>query len=335
MTRRGNSSAPPVRLQRGAALLMAMLTVALVATLASAALWRQWRNVEVETSERSRMQASWILAGALDWARLILREDARAGGSDHLGEPWSVPLAESRLSTFLAIDRDHTDAAEDVFLSGQISDAQARMNVRNLVADGKVSEPDQQAFGRLFELLGLDAAELDTMAANLKLALVPASDSASNTPTPGPGTPVSLLPRRVEQLRWLGLSEASLLTLAPYITVLPARTPINLNTASAEVVAASVPGLDLTDARKLVADRERTPFRTLAAVVGALPAGTPTLNPSQFSVTTRFFEIRGRLRMEHLVVEERSLVQRNGLDVTSLWRERVAVPLDSLMPARR
>ena len=90
--------------QGGAALLMALLTVALVATLASAALWRQWRNVEVEAHDRSRMQAGWVLSGALDWARLILREDARAGGPDHLGEPWSVPLQESRLSTFLAID---------------------------------------------------------------------------------------------------------------------------------------------------------------------------------------------------------------------------------------
>ena len=43
--------------QGGAAVLMAMLTVALVATLASAALWRQWRGVEIESGERSRLQA--------------------------------------------------------------------------------------------------------------------------------------------------------------------------------------------------------------------------------------------------------------------------------------
>lgn len=33
--------------QRGAALLMAMLTVTLVATFAAAAMWQQWRSVEV------------------------------------------------------------------------------------------------------------------------------------------------------------------------------------------------------------------------------------------------------------------------------------------------
>ena len=67
--------------QGGAAILTAMLTVVLVAALASSVMWQQWRGVEVEAAQRSRSQANWVLAGALDWARLILREDARKGGS--------------------------------------------------------------------------------------------------------------------------------------------------------------------------------------------------------------------------------------------------------------
>ena len=35
------------RSEQGAALLTAMLTVTLVATIASAALWQQWRQVEI------------------------------------------------------------------------------------------------------------------------------------------------------------------------------------------------------------------------------------------------------------------------------------------------
>lgn len=315
---------------RGAALLLAMLTMALVATLASAALWRQWRNVEVETSERSRMQAGWILGGALDWARLILREDARTGGPDHLGEVWAVPLQESRLSAFLALDREHTDDSEDAFLSGQITDAQSRMNVRNLVADGKLSEPDVLAFTHLFELLGLDTNELDTLAEQLRLALAPATEAAKE-----PAAAVPLLPRRVEQLRWLGLSDASLAALSPYITILPSRTPLNLNTASAESLAASIPGLDLTDARSMVAGRDRAPFRALGAATRYLPPDTPALDAGRFSVGTRFFEIRGRLRLEQLVVEEHSLVLRNGLEVAVLWRERSGQHLLAPPPAAR
>ena len=124
--------------QRGAALLAAMLTVTLVATLAAAALWQQWRAVEVESAERARVQSAWVLVGALDWARLILREDGRAGGPDHLAEPWAVPLEEARLSSFLAAEKNiASDALEglpDAFLSGRIVDAQSRLNVLNLVA---------------------------------------------------------------------------------------------------------------------------------------------------------------------------------------------------------
>ena len=141
--------------QTGAALLAAMLTVTLVASLAAAALWQQWRSIEVESAERARQQSLWVLTGALDWARLILREDARSGGADHLAEPWAIPLAEARMSTFLSADQstsvDNDNTMLQAFLSGGISDLQARMNVRNLVDDSnKLSEPDLKAFAKLF-----------------------------------------------------------------------------------------------------------------------------------------------------------------------------------------
>ena len=61
--------------------------------------------MQVESAERARVQAYWVLNGALDWARLILREDARQGGPDYLAEPWAVALAPARLTTFLAAER--------------------------------------------------------------------------------------------------------------------------------------------------------------------------------------------------------------------------------------
>ena len=65
----------PFHRQRGAALLTAMIIVSLIATLASAMVWQQWRAVQVEIAERGRLQATWVLAGALDWSKLILKED--------------------------------------------------------------------------------------------------------------------------------------------------------------------------------------------------------------------------------------------------------------------
>lgn len=51
---------------RGAALLVAMVLLSVVATLAAGMVWQQWRAVQVETAERSRHQSGWMLLGALD-----------------------------------------------------------------------------------------------------------------------------------------------------------------------------------------------------------------------------------------------------------------------------
>jgi general secretion pathway protein K len=321
--------------QRGAALLLAMLVVTLVATLASAAVWQQWRHVEVEQAERDRLQASWILTGSLDWARLILREDARTnqntGSGDHLAEPWAVGLEEARLSSFLAADKNQEPPpALEAFLSGSIQDQQGLMNVTNLVQQGKLSEPDVRMFTRLFDQLGLNPAELNAFSRQWLLATQRFEpDTASGTP-PSPATAIAdnapLLPHRLSQLTWLGLSASTVQRLQPFVTVLPERTAVNLNTAPVEVVLASIPTLDMARARRLVTQRALQPFKTLADITPVL--GGVTLDSAQHATQSRYFLVKGRLRLAEHVVEEHSLVQRNGLDVRTRWRERAQPQLD-------
>ncbi|MBA3772395.1 MAG: type II secretion system minor pseudopilin GspK [Ramlibacter sp.] len=304
--------------QRGAALLMAMLIVALVATFASAAMWQQWRSVEVEQAERARVQSAWVLTGALDWARLILREDARSGGADHLAEPWAVPLEESRLSSFLAADKANTaDAADtmNAFLSGQITDLQSLLNVNNLVEEGQISEPGLRSFSRLFETLSLPPAQLGLLVENLRFAADTSPDNRSAVMAP-------LMPQRVEQLVWLGLPVQTVAVLQPYVTVLPGRTPVNLNTASAQVIAAAVSGLSLADAQRLVSQRVSAPFRSINDASKLVPGHEAAFTEGGVGVASRFFEVRGRLRLDQMVVEERSVLRRDGLDVKTLQRER-------------
>ncbi|MBG9389355.1 type II secretion system minor pseudopilin GspK [Caenimonas aquaedulcis] len=301
---------------RGAALLIAMLTVALVATFAAASLWQQWRSIEVEGAERARVQSAWVLTGALDWARLLLREDARAGGPDHLGEPWAVPLQEARLSSFLAADQNNTaDMGPEVleaFLSGQIIDLQSLLNVTNLADKTRASEPDVRAFRRLFDLLGLPPEQLDRLVENMRLALEPGA--------PNPGSP--LPPQRVEELVWLGLPAATIAALQPYITVLPVHTGVNLNTAPPEVIFAALDGISMADAQRLVAERERTPFKTPEDAKRLITSPEAALTDSQVVAASNYFEVRSRLRLDKLVVEERAVLFRGGLDVSVVQRER-------------
>ena len=306
--------------QRGAALLAAMLTVTLVASFAAAALWQQWRSVEIESADRQRVQSTWILTGALDWARLILREDNPS--VDYLAEPWAVPLQEARLSTFLAADQSNNAMtetggdADQVFLSGDITDLQSRLNVSSLIEAGIVQEKRLNAFRRLFDVLRLPEAQLARMAENLRFASDISTDNRSAAQAP-------LMPQRVDQLVWLGLAPETVAALEPYVTVLPQITPVNLNTAPAEVIYSAIQNISLADAQRLVAERERQHFRNLDDVKALLPQGTPFEN-NTLSFGSSYFEVRGRLRIDDVVIEEHSIVQRLGREIRTLQRERGA-----------
>jgi general secretion pathway protein K len=325
-------SAKPKR-QQGAALLMAMLTVALVTTLASAALWQQWRQVEIEIAERGRSQTAWMMTGALDWTRLILREDAVSAqglGVDHLGEPWAVPVQESKLSTFLSQDQQWREGDAEVFLSGQITDAQSRMNVMNLIEDNKVSPKVLARFAALFERLNLPLDELQNLAIQLQAVLQ--AKSENKAPPSTVATKASLMPQQTAQLVWLGLSPSSLAALQPYITLLPEATPVNLNTASAEVLSASLPGLDLASARQAVDQRQRGHWATLDAARDALGAPGRQMDDRQHSIQSRFFEVNGRMRIDNVIQQERTLMRRDGNQVSMVWRvqspqQRLNTPL--------
>lgn len=302
--------------QHGAALLLAMLTVALVASVSAAAYWQQWRSLQLEQTARQRVQSIWLLTGALDWARLILREDARASSNvDHLAEPWAVPLQETRLSSFLAgREASVDDIAADARLSGHIVDEQGKVNFRNLIETSgervEIDALERAGFGRLFAALGLPPAEL----VQLQQGLL-----AAYQPKPTPGAP--LRPLRFEQLGALGLSPASLARLARHATWLPEPTLLNLNTASALALHASLPGLDLAQAQSLVAQRERRHFSAIDELRELAPEAGRHLNAQRHGVTSRYFRVHGRLQLDDLLLEQVALVVRNGIRVRVVWRQ--------------
>ena len=300
-----------------------MIIVTLVASLASAMVWRQYRAVQIEAAERARAQAAWILQGSLDWARLILREDARANLSepvDHLGEVWAVPLAEARLSTFLAADNSAigavADAGPDAFLSGGIKDAQAQYNLRNLLGGTQAPPLEQRVLERLCESAVVPPGTAALLIAGLRSAFdAQASLAETRTSTP-------LQPKNIDQLAWLGLTQDTIERLRPLIVLLPAATPVNLNTAPREVIAALFDGMDLASAERLVQARLVKPLRTVQETKDYFPAAV-TVSSERASVLSSYFWVNGRLRLDERVLEERSLVQRSGLDMLVLDRQRV------------
>lgn len=302
--------------QGGAALLLALVAVALITTLVGGMVWQQFRAIQVESAERARTQAVLILNGALDWSRLILREDLRGDTNhhpprtpkDHPGEPWATPLAEARLSTFLATEGQPAgDADAEAFLSGGITDAQARYNLRNLLGeDGKPVAAQRVVVERLCARAGLPVSVAERIVTGLLASW--GTRTSADAARPDPVRPVPI--RRFEQLAWLGIDENELAALRPWVDILPSPTPVNVNTASRDVIAA-VLGIDGGAAERLVQQRQRNPFDKLDDVQPLLPDGV-TLDPKRLSVATSHFIVTGRLRLEDRVLEEHVLVQRRG-----------------------
>ncbi|RZL08971.1 MAG: general secretion pathway protein GspK [Rubrivivax sp.] len=326
MTSRHPSSSG--RRQKGAALLTAMVIVTMVTTIAASMVWQQWRAVQVESAERSLVQSKWILRGALDWGRLILREDGRTPGLDHLGEPWAVELAEARLSSFLAADKDNTDDAPEAFMSGRITDLTGRYNLLNLI-DKSSGLPDPKQvdlFKRLCEYAGLSPSLADAIAAALRKAvLASVSDNAEMLEKLGGASArdaAPVMPQTVDQMVWLGLDAGTIERLRPFVVLLPESTAVNINTAPREVLAAVLApvGGDLSRADRIIQHRQRNPFKSPDDLKDVL--GNVNLSDVNISVASDFFQIQGRLRLQDRVVEQQYVVKRNGNEVKILFENR-------------
>jgi general secretion pathway protein K len=114
-----------------------------------------------------------------------------------------------------------------------------------------------------------------------------------------------------------GITPDILAKLKDFVIVLPRRgggnTPVNANTTTAEVLAAKVKGLSLSDAKALIASRDRAPFRNLGDVALALnnPAITPTTLGSDLSVSSDYFLVNGKVKLSRASSSMQALIFRN------------------------
>jgi general secretion pathway protein K len=327
--------------ERGAALLLALLIMTLVATLAAGMVWLQWRGIEVEAAERARAQAEWLLNASLDWGNLILKSSNRAPHTeDDLSQPWATPLEETKLSSFLSADGNHTDdSGPEAYLSGQITDAESKYNLYNILVDPtKFNEINRLKIICL--AVGIAPETAETIGAGLR-------DSLSAQQAAGQGGQAGnnvLMPIQVADLTWYGIDPKVVKQLEPFVQLMPIAggapgttsppTTINANTAPAEVLMAALPGLSRAQAQQLILARQQNPFAKPTDPLNVLgygnaqgfPPRKDTDPPLQYDIQSHHFEIYGQLRYEQHVIRERSVVYRssNQFDpIQVLRRERI------------
>lgn len=311
------------RHQRGVAVITALLLTTLAITIVASLFWQQQVQVRSIENQRLQLQKQWILRGALDWASLILRADYNSSGDvDHLGEPWAVPLAETRLDQYVENGRADGEAGEAT-LSGGIVDAQSRYNLRNLVAaDGKPEMREVAVYQQLLASLRLSPALADATATAVAEGLPPAP-MASGAPPPPPPSPSGKRPMRFVFLEDLlqipGYTPAAIEKLKPYVLILPMPTRINANTAPTEVLAAKMATVDTlskADAPVLVAGRNSAYFKNDGDIKlrlnKELPDGT-------FTVFSNYFLVNGKVKLGRAGLEVLALIRRDGPTTRIIW----------------
>ena len=324
--------------QRGVAVVTALLLTTLAVTIVASLFWQQQVQVRSIENQRLQLQKQWILRGALDWARLILRENARLSPNDTLDQPWAVPLQDTRLDQYVENNRADTESS-DATLSGQMVDAQGLYNLNNLAANGVPVPKEVRVFARLLGNLRLNPALAQ------EAAVMIAASTARQAPTPGPADPAQALdpttglPRvqsgagsqpqapavvvpsgppmlaltQVEDLLAVpGFTPEAVEKLRNLVIFLPqAGTQININTASPEVLAAVIENISASDAAVIVATRTTASFRNSGDLALRLP-GIASVGASNLGVASDYFLVNGKVRLSRAALQIQALIKRSG-----------------------
>jgi general secretion pathway protein K len=320
------------RRNRGAAVLMALFVATLATLIVTGLFWNQFVLLRTIENQQIVSQSRLLLRGALDWARAILREDSLRSSFDALTEPWAQPLAETRLDQL----GETSALAAQASMAGSIEDAQSRINLRNLVSpDGQIVERELRVLRRLCTLLRVTEQSADLIAQRMQRALAPTPSGAGREPmlaTDPKAPPIGLVLAH-DIIGIAGIDPEAAALLAPYLVILDEPTPLNVNTAAAEVIAARIEDLSIADARALIADRERVGyFRDFGDLQNHLARfGRGSLSgavtPQDIGTITRYFFVRGQIRLDRAQTRMEALVKRGqpraAQPIAVLWQREL------------
>jgi general secretion pathway protein K len=292
--------------QHGAALVIAMLFAAIASGVVAGLLWHQQLWLRQHDYQRDYAQAQSLARSGMDWARLILQEDARRSLIDHFGEQWAIRLPLTPL-----------DNGE---IGGELTDQQGLFNVNTLAAGGLVQPEALARYRRLLALIDLPPSLAPALADWIDANGEPLPDGgledahyiALSPPRSAANRPLVLLD---ELALVAGYTPEVIARLRPFVTAMPhsAGIAINVNTAPPEVLAATVEGLSLTDANRLAATRLGRAFTSTADFRSRLPSGA-VVGDLLVRVSSDGFIVRVNVRQGEVRATAIALIVRSGTD---------------------
>ena len=299
--------------ERGLAAVTAILIVAVAASAATLMLAQPSAMLDQTMLVASRAQADLYARAGLAWARGVLLEDARtAGAVDSLDEPWAQPIAG------IPVER--------AVVAGSIADEQGKFNLNNLLNGTQKSPADLQIFIRLLASLGLAPeladAVVDWIDPDSDLTSGASAEDAYYLSLKRPYRAANQPMIQVEELyRVRGFDAAAVARLRPYVTALPGRTTVNVNTASEIVLAALLPEVPKEKIAKLATQRRTLPLKSKQEISSWAKEAPPGAINDSLDVKSAFFSVRVQVAQDEVELASDALVQRapNGV-AAIIWR---------------
>lgn len=304
--------------QAGTAIIMAMLTVALVAGIAARILADYGHAVDQLAGRHDQAQARWLARGAIDWARNVLESDFNRGGGnrvDHLREEWAIKVPPTPF--------------EEGELSGELEELSGRFNVNSLIIDGKLDEEQLKRFNRLLQAAGIAQMQAEQLSAALidwidqddePYGQKSGSESLSYRQQADARVPTQGFLLDPDELKFIrGYTPQILQLIKSHVTALPATASwVNVNTATAPVLQAYVEDLTAAQANALIVDRDRSFFTSVENFKQRLP---PTSKPAEnkLMVSSRHWYANGRARWGEAVTKMQVLLDRASARPDILW----------------
>ena len=226
----------PRRAQRGVALIVAILLVALGTIIAATVGYENAMAARRGTATYAFDQSLLISQGAEALAAYGIRQFFQSDPNNvYIGQGWDKPVGPM-------------EVVPGVMLEASLEDMQGRLNLNNLVSktDGQPNAVYVNAFTKLLEMVGLEpkwaAMVVDWIDAdNMPQNVDGAEDSVYMGQVPPYRTANRYITSTTELLALPGFGRDRYLALAPYIAALPYGTPINVCTAKDKVLDAFLP----------------------------------------------------------------------------------------------
>jgi len=221
--------------QRGVALIVAILLVALGTILAAAVAYENAMTYRRGTGTYAFDESLLIAQGAEALAAYGIRQFYQSDPNHvYVGQGWDKPVGPM-------------EVVPGVMLEASLEDMQGRLNLNNLVnKDGTPDPVYVAAFTKLLELVGLETKWAPMMVDWIDADIVPqnidgAEDSVYMGQTPPYRTANRYITSTTELLALPGFGRDRYLALAPYIAALPKDTRVNLCTVKDKVLDAFLP----------------------------------------------------------------------------------------------